>query len=109
MRVLAPELEQVGDCEVKSGRRLLTYFGGCDYLRLARHPQVLREVQQGLRELGLNVSASRLTTGNHPIYHQLEESLRKFFDFPAAVLVSTGYATNLVAAQGLAGRFSQAL
>lgn len=109
MRFLAPKLELVGKCDVKAAGRLLTYFGGCDYLRMASHPQVLRGVREGLRELGLNVSASRMTTGNHPIYDELEQALRKFFAVPAALLVATGYATNLVVAQGLAGQFSHAL
>src|SRR5207248_680308 len=51
----------------------------------------------------------RLTTGNHVLYRQLEERLADFFSAENALLVSTGYLTNLVAAQALARNFSHAL
>jgi len=50
-----------------------------------------------------------MTTGNHPLYEELEKRLAKFFNAPAAVLVSSGYMTNLALAQALAGEFSHAL
>jgi 7-keto-8-aminopelargonate synthetase-like enzyme len=89
--------------------RILAYFGGCDYFRLSSHPQVLAAVQAGLTKFGLNVAASRLTTGNHALYLQLEKALAKFFGSEAALLVNSGYITSSVAAQALAGEFSHAL
>jgi 7-keto-8-aminopelargonate synthetase-like enzyme len=86
----------------------LVYFAGCDYFRLASHPRVLAALQEGVRRFGFNVSASRLTTGNHALYGRLEEDLANFFGVPAALLVSTGYLTNLVVAQGLEGCFARA-
>jgi 7-keto-8-aminopelargonate synthetase-like enzyme len=107
--VLAEPLQQVDRTFVlRRGRRLI-YFGGCDYFRMASHPDVLRAAQRGLETFGLNVSASRRTTGNHPLYEELERDLAKFFDVESAVLVSSGYVTNLVVAQALAGEFSHAL
>jgi 7-keto-8-aminopelargonate synthetase-like enzyme len=90
------------------GRRL-SYFGGCDYFRLASHPAVLQAAREGLAEYGLNVAASRLTTGNHRLYELLESRLADFFAVESAVLLSSGYVTNLVVAQALAGRFSHVL
>jgi 8-amino-7-oxononanoate synthase len=87
----------------------LSYFGGCDYFRLSSHPQVLKALTAGLKQLGLSVSSSRLTTGNHPVYEQLEKSLARFFGAESATLASNGYAPNLMAAQALVGRFSHAL
>jgi 7-keto-8-aminopelargonate synthetase-like enzyme len=87
----------------------LSYFGGCDYFRLSSHPIVLSAVQTGLRRFGLNVAASRLTSGNHVLYQELEQRLQKFFGAESALLVSGGYATNLVVAQSLAGQCSHAL
>jgi 7-keto-8-aminopelargonate synthetase-like enzyme len=57
----------------------------------------------------LNVAASRLTTGNHVLFRQLEDRIKKFFGAEAALLTSGGYVTNLVVAQALAGQFSHAL
>jgi 7-keto-8-aminopelargonate synthetase-like enzyme len=70
---------------------------------------VLAAVRAGLKRHGLNVAASRITTGNHPLYPALEKDLARFFGAESALLVSTGYATNLVVAQALAGQFSHAL
>ena len=90
-------------------QRKLSYFSGCDYFRLASHPRLIAALQHGVKEFGLNVAASRLTTGNHALYRELEADLARFFDAESALLVSTGYLTNLVAAQALAGSFSHAL
>lgn len=89
------------------GRKLI-YFGGCDYLRLSSHPNVIRAAQEGIEKFGLNVAASRRTTGNHKLYEQLETEIRKFFGAQSALLTSGGYLTNIVAAQGLKGRFQHA-
>jgi len=102
-------LQQVDRAYVRFHRRKISYFSGCDYYRLASHPTVLAALQAGARRYGLNVAASRLTTGNHALYGLLERRLASFFKADSATLVSTGYLSNLVAAQALAGNFSHAL
>lgn len=89
--------------------RKLVHFSGCDYFRLAQHPAVQRAAVAGLKQFGLNVAASRLTTGHHAIYDQLEAALAKFFQSPAALLLPGGYPTSTVVAQALAGEFSHVL
>jgi 7-keto-8-aminopelargonate synthetase-like enzyme len=106
---IAPPLQQVDRTFVRHEGRRLIYFGGCDYFRLASHRGVLRALNRGAAALGLNVSASRGTTGNHEIYGALEDDLARFFGSEAALLVASGYVTNLVVAQALAGRFTHAL
>lgn len=95
-------------CVLYQGRKL-AYFAGCDYFRLASHPEILRAAANGMDKYGLNVAASRVTTGNHALYTELELALAKFFGAPAAVLVSNGYSTNLAAAQALRGQFTHVL
>jgi len=90
------------------GRKLL-YFSGCDYFRMACHPAVVRAVRDGLNQFGLNVAASRLTTGHHKVYAQVESALANYFKAPAALLVSNGYVTSTVVAQALAGQFTHVL
>jgi 8-amino-7-oxononanoate synthase len=90
------------------GRRLI-YFAGCDYLRLSWHPKIIRAVKSSTTEYGLNVAASRRTTGNHVLYEKLEAATAKFFAVERAVLVSTGYLTNIAAAQGLRGAVDHVL
>lgn len=100
---------QAGRTHVLFRGRKLSYFAGCDYFRLSSHPQVVRAVAAGLKKFGLNVAASRITTGNHRLYGELEGALAKFFRAPAALVVSTGYVTNAVVAQALRGEFSHVL
>jgi 8-amino-7-oxononanoate synthase len=108
MREPAP-LQQVDRTHVLWRKRKLVYFSGCDYFRLASHPQVHAALADGLKHYGLNVAASRLTTGNHVLYERLEKELARFFTSETALVVSTGYQANLVAAQACAGSFSHAL
>jgi 7-keto-8-aminopelargonate synthetase-like enzyme len=102
-------LQQVGRTHVRFRGRRFSYFSGCDYFRLSSNPEVLRATGAGLKRYGLNVAASRLTTGNHVIYQKLEERLARFFGAQAALLVPNGYITNQVVAQSLAGEFSHGL
>jgi 7-keto-8-aminopelargonate synthetase-like enzyme len=96
-------LQQIGRTYVLWRGRKLTYFGGCDYLRLSSHPKITKAVREGIAKFGLNVAASRRTTGNHPLYEELEHASQKFFGAERALLVSNGYLANIAAAQGLAG------
>jgi 8-amino-7-oxononanoate synthase len=106
---LAEPLQQLDRTFVRWRRRKLSYFGGCDYFRLASHPQVLRALEQGAKKFGLNVAASRSTSGNHALYEELEQALAEFFGAEAALVVASGYVTNIVAAQAVSENFSQVL
>lgn len=99
----AEPLQQIDRTSVLWRGRKLTYFAGCDYLRLSSHPAVLKAARDCLDRFGLNVAASRKTTGNHRIYSQLETAIRRFFHSESSVISSTGYFTNVIAAQGLRG------
>ena len=104
-----PALEIVDRNFVKVRGRRLVFFGGCDYFRLASHPKVLAAVSKGVQHFGLNVAASRATTGNHALYETLERTLASFFKAEAAVVLSSGYAAGMAVAQALAGRFTHVL
>lgn len=101
--------EQIDRTYVRFKGRKLSYFSGCDYFRLASHPEVLAAARRGLARDGLNVAASRLTTGNHRLYSELEGQIAAFFAAEDALLVSTGYLTDVVVGQALAGTFSHAI
>ncbi len=102
-------LQQVNRTYVRFRGQKFSYFSGCDYFRLASHPKVLKALSLGLKRYGLNVAASRLTTGNHILYRTLEERLARFFEAQTAVLVANGYLTNLVVTQALAREISHGL
>jgi 8-amino-7-oxononanoate synthase len=105
----AEALQQLGKTQVIYHGRRLAYFAGCDYFRLARHPVVGRAAARACHTVGLNVSASRRTTGNHVLYQQLESDLAEFFRAPSALLLPTGYMGDLAVGQALAGQFTHAV
>src|SRR5512133_3139652 len=102
-------LQQCERTFVRYCGRKLSYFSGCDYFRLASDPRVVSAFKRATDQYGINVAASRFTTGNHDLYRSLERHLASFFDVQDALLVSTGYMSNLVTAQALARSFSHAL
>ncbi|MDB6109734.1 MAG: Aminotransferase class [Pedosphaera sp.] len=108
MTVPSP-LQQIDRTYVRHRGRNLSYFAGCDYFRLSSHPKVLKAAEIGLKKYGLNVAASRMTTGNHELYPVLEDCLARFFGAQTATLASNGYVPNLMVAQALAGQYSHAL
>ena len=101
-------LEFVGLNEVRFRNRTLIYFSGCDYFRLARDPRLAAAARTELAKCGLNVAASRVTTGNHAIYRRLEAELARFFGAESAVLLPDGYLAGIAVAQALAGEFTHA-
>jgi 7-keto-8-aminopelargonate synthetase-like enzyme len=102
-------LPYAGVNEVRFRNRTLVHFSGCDYFRLARDERLAAAARRTLAETGLNVSASRLTTGNRAVYLQLEAALVKFFGAEAALVLPDGYLAPLATAQALAGEFTHAL
>jgi 7-keto-8-aminopelargonate synthetase-like enzyme len=101
-------LQFVGVNEVRLRQRTLLYFSGCDYFRLARNPRVAQAARLALETDGLNVAASRRTTGNRKIYVRLEAELAKFFGSDAALVLPGGYLASVAVAQALAGEFTHA-
>lgn len=97
-----PVLRQIDKTYVLHGTRRLSYFAGSDYLRLSWHADVRRAAVRGIREYGTGACASRMTTGNLPVYGELEAALEGFFGVGSATLTSAGYTAPLVVAQALA-------
>ena len=102
-------LQQVDRTWVVWRGQTLAYFGGCDYFRMATDARVIAAAQEAIAKYGLNVAASRWTTGNHPLYDELEKALTEFFLSECALITSNGYLTNLAVIQGLRDRFSHIL
>ena len=104
-----PRLLHTSATAVDHGGRKLIYFGGSDYFRLAWDRRVRLAFSKTAAKYGHNLSASRMTTGNHPLYGELEEALATFLQFPCTVVTPTGYSASLVAGQIMKGRISYAL
>lgn len=106
---LPPAAEPDGPLHVCVRGRRLAYFGGSDYFRLAWHPEVRRSLTRALRDGGIDVAASRVTTGNRVVYVEAEKALARWMGTGSATLVSSGYLAPLVAAQALASRCDAAV
>lgn len=101
-------LQQIDRTFVDLDGTKLSYFSGCDYFRLASDPRMVSAAKTALEKFGLNVAASRGTTGNHLLYEELEAAIAGFFGVPRATLVSSGYLAASAVLQALSGEFTHA-
>jgi 8-amino-7-oxononanoate synthase len=74
--------------------RTLWDFSSNNYLGLAQHPKVLEAAARSAREGG-GSGASRLVSGNSPLYIELEERIAELKRTESALVFSSGYAANL--------------
>ncbi len=86
-----------------NGRRLLS-FSCNDYLNLTQHPAVKQAALEALKVYGAGSGASRLVTGNHPLYTALETRLARIKQTDAAVVFGSGYLANTGIIPVLIGR-----
>ena len=87
----------------RDGRRLLS-FSCNDYLDLSRHPLVKQAAIDAILKYGVGAGASRLVTGNHPLYAELEAKLAALKGTEAAVVFGSGYLANTGIIPTLIGR-----
>ncbi|MBS0275511.1 MAG: 8-amino-7-oxononanoate synthase [Proteobacteria bacterium] len=77
----------------RNGRRLLS-FSCNDYLNLTHHPKVKAAAIAAIEKHGAGAGASRLITGNHPLFAELEARLARFKQTEAACVFGSGYLAN---------------
>ena len=77
----------------RDGRRLMS-FSCNDYLNLSQHPAVIEAAVDATRQYGAGAGASRLVTGNHPLYGELEARLARLKETEAACVFGSGYLAN---------------
>jgi 8-amino-7-oxononanoate synthase len=92
-RALAETTREDGIWVERDGRRLLS-FSCNDYLNLTQHPVVKQAARDALDRYGAGSGASRLITGNHPLYAELEAKLARIKQTGAAVVFGSGYLAN---------------
>src|SRR6202167_2805517 len=86
----------------RDGKRLLS-FSCNDYLNLSQHPDVKAAAIAATERFGVGAGASRLVTGNHPLYAELEERLARLKGTKAACVFGSGYLANTGIIPALAG------
>lgn len=104
---LGPELRFLDRTKVLHEGKPYLFFGGTDYHRLASHPAVLRALREVAESDGLSCAGSRTTTGNHPLLPELERKVAAFLGAGEAALCSSGYLSNAVALEAVAGEFQR--
>lgn len=95
--------EKIDGRRVRSQGRELLSFAGNDYLGLSHRPEVVEASLAATRRYGTGAGASRLITGNHPLYAALEARLASLKDTEDAVVFGSGYLTNVGVIPLLAG------
>jgi len=90
--------------EIKDSRtvsldgRALINFASNDYLGFSTHPEIRKASADSS-----GATASRLLTGNHAAYRELEADLAAFKQLPAALVFSSGYAAAIGTIPALVG------
>jgi 8-amino-7-oxononanoate synthase len=79
---------------IRNGNRLLS-FSCNDYLNLSHHPQLKQAAIEAARRYGVGSASSRLISGNHPLFNELEARLARFKGTQAACVFGSGYLANL--------------
>ena len=92
-RTLADTARLDGLWVMRNGRRLLSFCCN-DYLNLTHHPAVKEAAIAALSRYGVGAGASRLVTGNHPLYAELERRLAAIKGAEAACVFGSGYLAN---------------
>jgi 8-amino-7-oxononanoate synthase len=88
---------------VTRGGKTLISFSDNDYLGLAHHPETLTAARAALEKYGTGAGASRLVTGNYPLYAELETLLAHYKGTQAACVFGSGYLANIGAIPALVG------
>lgn len=92
-----------GGIALKQGRRLLN-FSDNDYLGLSFHPALQAAAAAAITEYGVGAGASRLVSGNHPLYTELEKTLVQMKGTEDALVFGSGFLMNLGVVNGLLQR-----
>ncbi len=91
---------------IKSDDKTYSYFAGNNYLGLANHPDVVKDVIRAVEKYGVNFSASRQTTGTSELHLELEKLLSEYTDKPASVVFASGYMGNRILLHILKDKYS---
>jgi 8-amino-7-oxononanoate synthase len=97
-RLLKRELATVDrfdNGQVIANDETLLSFSCNDYLGLSRHPDVIAASIEATQRLGAGAGASRLISGSHSLYHDLERALAELKQSEDAVVFGSGYLANL--------------
>jgi 8-amino-7-oxononanoate synthase len=89
---------------VRRGDREYVSFSCNDYLGLAHHPALIAAAREAIEHYGAGAGASRLVTGSHPLYAELESLLAEIKATERALVFGSGYLANVGTIPALVGK-----
>lgn len=93
-RKTLPSVRSAGASVKRDGKSYIS-FSDNDYLGLSQNPRVKEAARKATEKYGAGAGASRLITGDHPLYQKLEQKIAAFKGVEAACVFTSGYQTNL--------------
>ncbi|MDC0707526.1 pyridoxal phosphate-dependent aminotransferase family protein [Stigmatella sp. ncwal1] len=84
-----------GATEVEIEGRRVIMVGSNNYLGLSADPRVKEAAIHAVEKFGTTCSGSRLLNGTLALHEELEARLAKFLNRESALVISTGFQTNL--------------
>ena len=103
LRRTLSETYRIDGVRAERDGRVLTSFCCNDYLNLSQDPRVKDAAVRAIEAYGAGAGASRLVTGNHPLYRALEERIADFKGADACSVFGSGYLANIGIPPALAG------
>jgi len=103
-RVLKETHRSAGMAAAGEDKRGLISFTDNDYLGLSTHPEVIAAGNVAAINYGAGAGASRLVTGNHPLYTALENKIAEVKGTEAAAVFGSGYLANVGIIPTLVGK-----
>ncbi len=92
-RTLRPAARAAGGRLERGGQSLISFCCN-DYLNLSTHPAIIAAAIAATARYGVGAGASRLVTGDHPLYAELEARLTALKNTEDAVVFGSGFLAN---------------
>ncbi len=96
----------VSEIEVKIDGKVLVNFSSNDYLGLSKHPLLRERSMQWTEMYGNGATASRLICGTFDCIESLEQKLARLKSSESALILNSGFQTNMTVIPVLADRQS---
>ncbi|WP_434391174.1 aminotransferase class I/II-fold pyridoxal phosphate-dependent enzyme [Melittangium boletus] len=90
--------ESFGATEVQIEGRRVIMVGSNNYLGLSADPRVKEAAIKAVERFGTTCSGSRLLNGTLALHEELEHAFARFLNRESALVISTGFQTNLALA-----------
>lgn len=95
--------EQLTNDQTVIGGRTYINYGSYNYLGMSGDPVVSQAAKDAIDRYGTSVSASRITAGEKPIHHELEQALAELVGTEACHVYVSGFSTNVTTIGHLLG------